>query len=41
VSLLGTRIPGGVDIANAEAVAKSWPDYFDWLASVSEVTRYE
>lgn len=37
-ALLGTKIPGGVEIDNAEAVTKSWPDYFDWIARVSEVT---
>ena len=38
IALLGTRIPGGVEIGNPEAVAKSWPGYFEWLGRVSEVT---
>jgi 5-enolpyruvylshikimate-3-phosphate synthase len=39
VALLGTRISGGVELANASAVAKSWPDYFDWIGDVADVTR--
>ena len=38
VALLGTRIPGGIEIQNPEAADKSWPSYFDWLATVAEVT---
>ena len=38
VALLGTRIPGGIEIQNPEAAEKSWPSYFDWLAKVAEVT---
>ena len=38
LALLGSRVPGGVEIDNPAAVRKSWPDYFDWLGRVSEVT---
>ena len=38
VALLGTRIPGGVVLDNPRAVEKSWPDYFDWLGRVAEVS---
>ena len=40
-ALLGTRIPGGLEIDNPECVAKSWPGYFDWLGRVSSVEGVE
>lgn len=41
LALLGTRLPGGVEIENPGAVEKSWPGYFDWLGRVSQVTMLD
>lgn len=41
LALLGTRLPGGVELANPSAVEKSWPGYFDWLSRVSSVKTLE
>ena len=30
-------IPGGVEVQNPKAVAKSWPDYWDWLGRCATV----
>lgn len=35
LALLGTVLPGGVALDGAEAVAKSWPSFFDWLGRVA------
>jgi 3-phosphoshikimate 1-carboxyvinyltransferase len=37
LALLGTCTPGGVTLDHARSVAKSWPDYFGWLARVARV----
>ncbi|MCB9871318.1 MAG: hypothetical protein H6837_15790 [Planctomycetes bacterium] len=39
VALLGTRLPHGLEVENPEAVAKSWPRFFDWLGRVAVVER--
>ena len=38
LALLGTRLPGGVEMTNPQAVDKSWPEFFGWLGRVSEIT---
>ncbi|MCA8952025.1 MAG: hypothetical protein KDE27_21120, partial [Planctomycetes bacterium] len=37
LALLGTRLPGGIEVRNSEAVTKSWPGYWDWLGRCAEV----
>ncbi len=37
LALLGTILPGGIALDHANAVAKSWPDYFDWLARIADI----
>lgn len=37
LALLGTVRPGGVRLPHPRAVAKSWPDFFDWLGRVARV----
>jgi 5-enolpyruvylshikimate-3-phosphate synthase len=37
LALLGTVCRGGVALPHPEAVAKSWPDYFAWLARIADV----
>lgn len=37
MALLGTVLPGGVEIDQAEAVNKSWPGYWDWLGRCAAV----
>ncbi len=37
-ALLGTQRDAGVAIADRGAVAKSWPDFFEWLGSVATVS---
>lgn len=39
LALLGTVLPDGVALEHAEATAKSWPGFFDWLGRVADV-RY-
>jgi 3-phosphoshikimate 1-carboxyvinyltransferase len=39
LALLGTRLPGGVELCHPEAVAKSWPGFFDWVGRIGVVTR--
>ena len=39
LALLGTVLPGGVVLEHAEAAAKSWPGFFEWLGRVADV-RY-
>ena len=41
LALLGTRLPGGIELDNPSAVEKSWPGYFDWLSRVSSVKTLE
>ncbi len=41
LALLGTRLPGGVELNNPSSVDKSWPGYFDWLSRVSSVKTLE
>lgn len=41
LSLLGTRLPAGIQIAPSEAVRKSWPGFFAWLSAVAEVQAPE
>jgi 3-phosphoshikimate 1-carboxyvinyltransferase len=38
LALLGTVLPAGVVLEHGEAVAKSWPSFFDWLGRVADVT---
>ncbi len=37
LALLGTLLPGGVLLPHAEAAAKSWPGYWDWLGRCADV----
>lgn len=37
MALLGTVLPGGIEIGHAEAVNKSWPGYWDWLGRCAAV----
>jgi hypothetical protein len=37
LALLGAVLPSGVVVDHAEAVSKSWPEYFAWLARCAEV----
>ena len=37
LALLGTVLPRGVELDHADAVRKSWPGYFDWLARCAHV----
>lgn len=41
LALLGTILPGGIEVENPEAVAKSWPAYWDWLGQCASVTTVE
>ena len=38
-AILGSTLRGGIELDHAEATGKSWPGFFDWLATVAEVTR--
>lgn len=38
LALLGTVLPQGVSLPHRDAVAKSWPGFWEWLARVAEVT---
>lgn len=38
LALLGTRCRSGVSLPHPDAVRKSWPGYFAWLARVASVT---
>lgn len=37
LSLLGTLVPQGVVVEHTQAVAKSWPTFFEWLHAVADV----
>jgi 3-phosphoshikimate 1-carboxyvinyltransferase len=37
LALLGAVLPAGVVVDHAEAVAKSWPEFFTWLGRCAEV----
>lgn len=38
LALLGTILPGGIVVGHTSAVAKSWPDYFGWLARIADIS---
>jgi 3-phosphoshikimate 1-carboxyvinyltransferase len=37
LALLGTILPDGIELEHGEAVAKSWPAFFEWLGKVAVV----
>ncbi|MCR9248520.1 MAG: hypothetical protein NXI31_26125 [bacterium] len=37
LSLLGTLLPGGIEVQNPDAVAKSWPGFWEWLGRCARV----
>lgn len=39
IALLGTLVGEGIELESGEAVAKSWPGYWDWLAALALVER--
>ncbi len=39
LALLGSRIDRGIELERDQAVAKSWPGFWDWLGENAEVTR--
>ena len=39
LALLGSQIERGIRLEEDQAVAKSWPGFWDWLAENAEVTR--